>query len=29
MRHRVERLGGRFAIRRLKHGTKIVATVPA
>jgi len=29
MRHRVERLGGHFAIRRLKHGTKIVATVPA
>lgn len=29
MRHRVERLGGRFAIRRLRHGTKIVATVPA
>jgi signal transduction histidine kinase len=29
MRHRVERLGGRFAIRRLKNGTKIVATVPA
>lgn len=29
MRHRVERLGGKFAIRRLKHGTKIVATVPA
>jgi signal transduction histidine kinase len=29
MRHRVERLGGHFAIRRLKHGTKIVASVPA
>lgn len=29
MRHRVERLGGNFAIRRLKHGTKIVAAVPA
>ena len=29
MRHRVERLGGRFNIRRLKHGTKIVATIPA
>lgn len=29
MRHRVERLGGRFAIRRMKQGTKIVATVPA
>lgn len=29
MRHRAERLGGRFAIRRLKHGTKIIAAVPA
>jgi signal transduction histidine kinase len=29
MRHRVERLGGHFAIRRLKTGTKIVAAVPA
>ena len=29
MRHRVERLGGNFAIRRMKHGTKIVASVPA
>ena len=29
MRHRVERLGGHFAIRRMKHGTKIVASVPA
>lgn len=29
MRHRVERLGGRFAIRRMKQGTKIVAAVPA
>lgn len=29
MRHRVERLGGHFAIRRLKRGTKIVAAVPA
>jgi signal transduction histidine kinase len=29
MRHRVERLGGHFAIRRLKHGTKIVASIPA
>ncbi len=29
MRHRVEGLGGNFAIRRLKQGTKIVATVPA
>lgn len=28
MRHRVERLGGKFSIKRLKHGTKIVATVP-
>jgi signal transduction histidine kinase len=28
MRHRVERLGGHFQIRRLKHGTKIVAVVP-
>ncbi len=25
MRHRLERLGGHFSIRRLKHGTKIVA----
>jgi signal transduction histidine kinase len=29
MRHRIERLGGQFAIKRLKHGTKIVASVPA
>jgi signal transduction histidine kinase len=29
MRHRIERLGGHFAIRRLKHGTKIIAAVPA
>jgi signal transduction histidine kinase len=29
MRHRVERLGGHFQVRRLKHGTKIVAAVPA
>ena len=29
MRHRIERLGGRFSIRRLKQGTKIVAAVPA
>lgn len=29
MRHRVERLGGHFAIRRLKQGTKITASVPA
>ncbi len=28
MRHRVERLGGRFSIRRLKRGTKISASVP-
>ena len=28
MRHRAERLGGEFNITRLKHGTKIVATVP-
>jgi signal transduction histidine kinase len=28
MRHRVERLGGQFKIRRLKNGTKIVAAVP-
>jgi signal transduction histidine kinase len=27
MRHRVERLGGYFAIRRLKHGTKLVASL--
>jgi len=27
MRHRVERLGGHFAIRRLKHGTKVVASL--
>jgi signal transduction histidine kinase len=27
MRHRVERLGGNFAIRRLKHGTKLVASL--
>ena len=25
MRHRLERLGGHFAIRRLKQGTKVVA----
>lgn len=29
MRHRVERLGGNFTIRRLKQGTKIIASVPA
>jgi len=28
MRHRVERLGGSFAIKRMKHGTKLVASVP-
>ncbi len=28
MRHRVERLGGHFAVKRLKHGTKVVASVP-
>jgi len=28
MRHRVELLGGRFTIRRLKRGTKFVATIP-
>lgn len=27
MRHRVERLGGRFAIRRLKQGTKVLASL--
>lgn len=27
MRHRVERLGGQFSIRRLKQGTKLVASV--
>ena len=29
MRHRVELLGGRFAIRRLKQGAKIAVTIPA
>jgi signal transduction histidine kinase len=29
MRHRVERLGGQFTIRRLAHGTELVAAVPA
>lgn len=29
MRHRVERLGGHFAIKRLKRGTKLIAAVPA
>jgi signal transduction histidine kinase len=28
MRHRVEQLGGRFDIRRMKHGTRISARVP-
>jgi signal transduction histidine kinase len=28
MRHRVERLGGIFSIRRLKHGTRLLARVP-
>jgi signal transduction histidine kinase len=28
MRHRVERLGGRLAIKRMKHGTKLTASVP-
>jgi len=28
MRHRVERLGGHFAIKRLKSGTKLTASVP-
>ncbi len=28
MRHRVERLGGHFAVKRLKHGTKLTASVP-
>jgi signal transduction histidine kinase len=27
MRHRIERLGGRFAIKRLKRGTKLVASL--
>jgi signal transduction histidine kinase len=29
MRHRVERLAGHIAIKRLKHGTKVIASVPA
>jgi signal transduction histidine kinase len=29
MRHRVERLAGHIAIKRLKHGTKVLASVPA
>lgn len=28
MRHRVERLGGSFAVKRMKHGTKLTASVP-
>jgi signal transduction histidine kinase len=28
MRHRVERMGGNFAVKRMKHGTKLVASVP-
>jgi signal transduction histidine kinase len=28
MRHRVERIGGNFAVKRMKHGTKLVASVP-
>lgn len=28
MRHRIERLAGQFSIRRLKHGTRLVARVP-
>ena len=28
MRHRVERLGGHFAVKRLKGGTKLTASVP-
>jgi signal transduction histidine kinase len=28
MRHRVERLGGRFAMKRMKHGTRLTASVP-
>jgi signal transduction histidine kinase len=27
MRHRLERLGGHFWVRRLKHGTKVVASL--
>jgi signal transduction histidine kinase len=29
MRHRVERLGGDFMIRRLAHGTELIASLPA
>lgn len=28
MRHRIERLGGLFSIRRLKHGTRLLARIP-
>jgi signal transduction histidine kinase len=28
MRHRMERLGGHFDIKRMKHGTKLIASVP-
>ena len=28
MRHRIERLAGQFSIRRLKHGTRLLARVP-
>lgn len=28
MRHRIERLGGSFAIKQMKRGTKLTATVP-
>jgi signal transduction histidine kinase len=28
MRHRVERIGGNFTVKRMKHGTKLVASVP-
>lgn len=28
MRHRVERLGGHFAVKRMKHGTKLIASAP-
>lgn len=28
MRHRIERLAGQFSIRRLKHGTRLLARIP-
>lgn len=28
MRHRIERLGGHFEVKRMKHGTKLIASVP-